>query len=68
MQSREIEWEARLRGISPEQVVNEYVAMTPLGRLEMPEDVADVVVFLCSNSARFMTGQAVNVTGGVRMD
>ena len=68
MQSREVEWEAKLRGISPEQVISEYVAQTPLGRLETPEDVADVVVFLCSDSARFMTGQGVNVTGGVRMD
>jgi meso-butanediol dehydrogenase/(S,S)-butanediol dehydrogenase/diacetyl reductase len=67
MQAREIEWEARLREISPEQVVAEYVAQTPLGRLEQPEDVADVVVFLCSDQARFMTGQGVNVTGGVYM-
>jgi meso-butanediol dehydrogenase / (S,S)-butanediol dehydrogenase / diacetyl reductase len=68
MQSREVQWEAKLRGILPEQVVREYVAQTPLGRLEEPEDVADVVVFLCSNNARFMTGQGVNITGGVRMD
>ncbi len=67
MQAREIEWEARLREVSPERVVDEYVAQTPLGRLEMPEDVADVVVFLCSDQARFMTGQGVNVTGGVYM-
>jgi meso-butanediol dehydrogenase / (S,S)-butanediol dehydrogenase / diacetyl reductase len=67
MQAREIEWEAALREISPERVVAEYVAQTPLGRLEQPEDVADVVVFLCSDQARFMTGQGVNVTGGVYM-
>jgi NAD(P)-dependent dehydrogenase (short-subunit alcohol dehydrogenase family) len=67
MQSREVEWESELRGISREQVVAEYIAQTPLGRLETPEDVADVVVFLCSNQARFMTGQGVNVTGGVYM-
>ncbi len=67
MQAREIEWEAALREISPERVVAEYVAQTPLGRLEQPEDVADVVVFLCSDRARFMTGQGVNVTGGVYM-
>jgi len=67
MQAREIEWEARLREVSPERVVAEYVAQTPLGRLEQPEDVADVVVFLCSDQARFMTGQGVNVTGGVYM-
>ncbi|NEH53736.1 SDR family oxidoreductase, partial [Rhizobium leguminosarum] len=65
MQEREIAWEASLRGVTPERVVADYIAQTPLGRLETPEDVADVVVFLCSNSARFMTGQGVNVTGGV---
>ncbi|MBB3135425.1 NAD(P)-dependent dehydrogenase (short-subunit alcohol dehydrogenase family) [Rhizobium pisi] len=65
MQEREIAWEASLRGVTPERVVTDYIAQTPLGRLETPEDVADVVVFLCSNSARFMTGQGVNVTGGV---
>ena len=67
MQAREIEWEASLRNVSPQRVVDDYVAQTPLGRLEEPEDVADVVVFLCSDKARFMTGQGVNVTGGVYM-
>ncbi|QJP17233.1 SDR family oxidoreductase [Starkeya sp. ORNL1] len=67
MQSREVQWEASLRGIEPEQVIADYVAQTPLGRLEQPEDVADVVVFLCSDQARFMTGQGINVTGGVYM-
>ena len=68
MQEREIVWEAELRGMTPEAVRAEYVAMTPLGRIEEPEDVADVVLFLASDAARFMTGQGVNVTGGVRMD
>lgn len=67
MQTREIAWEATLRGVSPEQVVADYIAQTPLGRLETPEDVAGVVVFLCSERARFMTGQGINVTGGVYM-
>jgi meso-butanediol dehydrogenase / (S,S)-butanediol dehydrogenase / diacetyl reductase len=67
MQAREIEWESRLRNVSAQQVVDDYVAQTPLGRLEEPEDVADVVVFLCSDKARFMTGQGINVTGGVYM-
>jgi meso-butanediol dehydrogenase / (S,S)-butanediol dehydrogenase / diacetyl reductase len=67
MQTREIEWESRLRNVSPQRVVDDYLAQTPLGRLEEPEDVADVVVFLCSDKARFMTGQGINVTGGVYM-
>ena len=65
MQSREVEWEAQLRQVTSERVIADYIAQTPLGRLEEPEDVADVVVFLCSHGARFMTGQGINVTGGV---
>lgn len=67
MQDREVLWEADLRGMTPDAVRAEYVAQTPLGRLETPEDVADVVLFLASDGARFMTGQAINVTGGVYM-
>jgi meso-butanediol dehydrogenase / (S,S)-butanediol dehydrogenase / diacetyl reductase len=67
MQEREIAWEAQLRGLTEKQVVEEYVKQTPLGRLEEPDDVAAVVVFLSSEASRFMTGQAVNVTGGVYM-
>jgi meso-butanediol dehydrogenase / (S,S)-butanediol dehydrogenase / diacetyl reductase len=68
MQEREIIWEGELRGMTPEAVRAEYVSLTPMGRIEEPEDVADVVVFLASDAARFMTGQGINVTGGVRMD
>ncbi|MBB4123353.1 SDR family NAD(P)-dependent oxidoreductase [Martelella radicis] len=67
MQDREVAWEAELRGMTPDEVIADYIAQTPLGRLETAEDVADVAVFLASNSARFMTGQGVNVTGGIYM-
>ncbi|HUC18897.1 MAG TPA: SDR family NAD(P)-dependent oxidoreductase [Acetobacteraceae bacterium] len=67
MQEREVVWEAELRGLSPDAVRADYIAQTPLRRLEEPEDVAGLVVFLLSDAARFMTGQAVNVTGGVYM-
>jgi len=68
MQEREIVWEGELRAMTPDAVRAEYVALTPMARIEEPEDVADVVVFLASDAARFMTGQGINVTGGVRMD
>jgi NAD(P)-dependent dehydrogenase (short-subunit alcohol dehydrogenase family) len=67
MQEREVVWEAALRGMTPEAVRAEYVSLTPLGRIQTPEDVADVVVFLLGDGARFMTGLAVDVNGGVFM-
>lgn len=36
----------------------------PLGRLGTPDDVAGVVSFLCSDDAKFITGQIINVSGG----
>jgi NAD(P)-dependent dehydrogenase (short-subunit alcohol dehydrogenase family) len=68
MQTREVEWESQLRGMTPEAVIADYIAQTPLGRLEEAEDVAEAVLFLASDLARFITGEALNVTGGVRMD
>jgi NAD(P)-dependent dehydrogenase (short-subunit alcohol dehydrogenase family) len=40
---------------------------TPLGRIGEPEDIADVVVFLCSDLARFITGQNIVVDGGMTL-
>ncbi len=42
-------------------------ARTPLGRVGRPEDVADVIVFLASDQARWLTGQILYVGGGYRM-
>lgn len=68
MQSREVAWEGVLRRMSADEVVSEYISLTPLGRLEEPEDVAKVVLFLASDLAAFITGEAVNVSGGAYMD
>ncbi len=42
-------------------------AETPLGRAGQPEDIADVIVFLASEQARWLTGQLISVSGGHRM-
>jgi NAD(P)-dependent dehydrogenase (short-subunit alcohol dehydrogenase family) len=42
-------------------------AKTPVGRVGRPEDIADVVVFLCSDLARFVTGQNLVVDGGMTL-
>ena len=69
MQEREVVWEAELRGMTPRRGRSPTMSrQTPLGRLEEPEDVAKTVLFLASDLSGFITGEAINVTGGVRMD
>ncbi len=68
MQSRELVWEAQLRGMTPEAVKQSYIDDTPLGRLEYPEDIAKVMLFLASSDSDFITGEAINVNGGAWMD
>ena len=68
MQDREVVWEGKLRNMTAQAVRDEYIAATPLGRLEEPEDVAAIVVFLASDLSGFLTGEAINASGGVLMD
>jgi NAD(P)-dependent dehydrogenase (short-subunit alcohol dehydrogenase family) len=68
MQEREVVWEAKLRGLDPDAVRKEYISLTPLGRLQEAEDVADVVLFLASDLSRYLTGEAIKASGGVTMD
>ena len=67
MQHREAEWEGSLRGIAADAVRDLYVNDTPLRRLEQPEDVAKVAVFLASSDSDFITGAAIDVNGGAHM-
>ncbi len=48
-----------------EEVVNNYLQSIPLGCLGEPEDVANAVVFLCSEESRYLTGQILSVDGGL---
>lgn len=56
---------AAMRALVPEDRQSLAVARTPLGRLGQPEDVADVVAFLATPAARWITGQVVRAGGGV---
>lgn len=58
---------AQTQGLTREQVRAKYEGQVPLGRGATYDDVTGVVVFLCSDDARYMTGQAINVTGGQEM-
>jgi NAD(P)-dependent dehydrogenase (short-subunit alcohol dehydrogenase family) len=57
------ETEARLAGVSVEMVRERWVASVPLGRIARVEEVADVIVFLASPRASFVTGTIVQVDG-----
>jgi 3-oxoacyl-[acyl-carrier protein] reductase len=50
-----------------EEMVAGWSAMSPLGRCADPDDVAGVALFLASPESAYMTGQAINVTGGMMM-
>ncbi|HHY82569.1 MAG TPA: sorbitol-6-phosphate dehydrogenase [Clostridiales bacterium] len=58
---------ARNQGITEEEVRQKYLDQVPLRRSCQYEDVANVMVFLASDEASYMTGQAINVTGGQEM-
>ena len=56
---------ASMRAVVPEARLSEVIAKTPLGRLGEPEDIADVVAFLASRAARWITSQVFRVNGGI---
>jgi sorbitol-6-phosphate 2-dehydrogenase len=58
---------ARNQGLTVEQVRAKYEQQVPLGRGCTYDDVCNVVVFLASDESSYMTGQAINVTGGQEM-
>jgi len=64
-------WEAErcheLSGIDPDEQIKKWIEAVPMKRLATPRDIAKVYVFLASEYADYMTGQAVNVCGGQEM-
>jgi NAD(P)-dependent dehydrogenase (short-subunit alcohol dehydrogenase family) len=55
------------KGITRDEAWQEFVDGIPLGRPQEPEDIGEAVAFLASARARNMTGQGINVTGGMQL-
>jgi 3-oxoacyl-[acyl-carrier protein] reductase len=51
--------------ILPQPAIDHLIEQTPLGRLGQPQDIADVVAFLVGDDAHWMTGQNLQVNGGI---
>lgn len=51
--------------VMPPEAVQQAIAQTPLGRLGEPDDVADVIAYLLTDQARWVTGQRINAGGGL---
>jgi len=57
--------EARLKGISADQVMQQSISKIPLGRMALPEEVANAVVFLASSKASYITGICMSMDGAL---
>ncbi|MFC2145034.1 SDR family NAD(P)-dependent oxidoreductase [Actinomycetota bacterium] len=55
----------KIQGGKKEDLQKTWVEKIPLKRLAKPDDISDVILFLCSDEARFITGQIINVCGGL---
>jgi len=60
--------EAQFLGTTPEEQEQEMCKTIPLGRIGTKEEVASVVAFLASEASSYLTGQAINITGGQLME
>jgi len=53
--------------VLPEKVKEMFLASIPMGRMGRPEEVAEVIVWLCSDKSSYLTGQVIHVNGGLYM-
>ncbi len=56
-----------MTAVLSEKVKDTFLRQIPLGRMGRPEEVADVVYWLCSDAASYVTGQVIHVNGGLYM-
>jgi NAD(P)-dependent dehydrogenase (short-subunit alcohol dehydrogenase family) len=57
--------DARMRGVSTQEVLNQTIAKLPLGRIATPEEIANATVFLASSKASYITGICMSMDGAL---
>ncbi|HYE67577.1 MAG TPA: SDR family NAD(P)-dependent oxidoreductase [Anaerovoracaceae bacterium] len=67
MTVKESEWASQITGEAPQEILKKWESAIPLQRYAQPDDIANVAVFLASEYSSYMTGQAINVSGGQEM-
>lgn len=59
--------ETAMTEVLPEKAKEAFIQMIPMGRAGKPEDIANVIKFLLSDDASYITGQVINIDGGMHM-
>jgi NAD(P)-dependent dehydrogenase (short-subunit alcohol dehydrogenase family) len=52
------------RGLANPEMEKAYTAMIPMGRMGRPEEMAETILYLCSDSSSYVTGQVLIADGG----
>jgi NAD(P)-dependent dehydrogenase (short-subunit alcohol dehydrogenase family) len=56
---------AKIENLEMDELQDNWIKRIPLGRLALPGDIANIILFLCSDKASYITGQVINVCGGL---
>ncbi len=59
-----VKWQASERGVDEQQIIAEITANMPLGEIPKDDDVAEAIVFFCSDRSRMITGETLLVNAG----
>ena len=64
---RVMENKARERGISPDEMLREALSVVSMRTMVTPQQIADQIVFICSERGRTISGQAISICGDTQM-
>ena len=64
MSDKRTQYDAKRLGVTPKE---REQSLTPMGRILEPDEVSPLAVYLASDDAKMVTGQAINVCGGMVM-